>query len=159
MVATKKAKSATPLELFGRLKLDEIDAEIGRHQAEIDERQKKIDSLKAIRKAVDIRDNGRPPRKWSEKRRGKAASNGHAEANGNGHAAAGDDQPPTIQGVRMRIWHLLKRTGPLKAEAIAEQIGLPFALTQKVLDRCDKNFMRQSDDRWTLRPKGDVDEE
>ena len=152
MAKAKDRPSA--LAAFNALQLDEIDADIAQVDEEIAGLQKRRDSLTAIRKAVFIRDNGRPPRKNAKGAKRATAADSSAEPEHD----QGDDSPsgtaadagPTPQAVSLKLYHELRRSGPATADELAREVNLPVAMTVKMLDRSER-FRRRSDDKYELR--------
>lgn len=73
MAAKESQKTQSALEVLDSLSLESIDAEIAVIDGKIAELDKTREALKAARRFVDIRDNGRPERK-KPVRRNKAAA-------------------------------------------------------------------------------------
>lgn len=113
------------LEILGALDVGEIDEQIQQKQAELDslvaEKQKEIDALSILRKAADMRVNGKPPRaKYGE---GKAAQRKREPAHEPEPAPTvprGPGRPPSLDTA---IRQYISVAGPSTAGAIAGGIG------------------------------------
>lgn len=115
-------------DILGTLKLDEIRAEIAVKQADLDalvaDRQRDIDALRVLEKALDIRANGKPARKKPVRRTkpGPTAANPMRTAIADANEA-----------VKAKILNYLDVAGPSKPRQIATQLDLPLGVVTKML--------------------------
>lgn len=143
------AKTATPqtslVDLLNKASasdLADIDQQIAAKQTELDEATKKIggqlDSLKAIRKVLDLRINGKPARKKREPK--SSPVNRLPSVNGNGHGRAVDRDAAgiTVQSVA----EILKSCGPCSPYTIAKKLGPPAT------DYLVRTFLMQHKDKF-----------
>lgn len=99
-----------------------IDATIGDLQEKQQEIQRTIDGLTAIRKAIDIRINGKPPR---AERKPKAKPSTAAAAIARATASDGDDEDSDRAKDRQKIYDYLHRIGrPTKPSLIGAATGI-----------------------------------
>lgn len=140
------AKAAQPslVELLKKATasdLSDIDAQITEKQAELDEATKRIggelDALKVIRKVLDVKINGKPPRAPKGSR--KAAK---------GAAPAAGDPVSTVD----KVAKVLKDCGACLPMTIARKLGGEH-LYQSVAITLGKNkdrFIKEENGTWDL---------
>lgn len=102
--------------------LAEIDSKIGDIEASIASQQREIEGLRMIRRAIDVRLNGKPERKQRQPREKKVKvaepASGFEKAN-----RTGDDEK-----LSQRIYDLLHAEGSMPIQAIAERLGVRAAV-------------------------------
>lgn len=108
------AKSANVLETLKGLDVGEIDAELERIQGQVAELQESADKLKAVRKAVDLAVNGKPPR----------APRGSKKKPQAKQAAAASPAITTTGGLANRIHEYLLHAGIGSVGAIASALSV-----------------------------------
>lgn len=102
--------------------LQDIDERITAIIDEIAEKQKAVTGLQAIRKVVDIRVNGKAPRKSPTPR---------------------EDGPPKPQ-VSDAVYDLLMKEGSMPVPAIAERLGKTPAVIGMAIGRKSEWFVRKN---------------
>jgi uncharacterized small protein (DUF1192 family) len=144
------ASEVDPVAIFESLTIESLDAAIAALQKEIDDlvapRTKRMDSLKACRRAVDIRVNGmgqRRPRSpnGTQKPRGRPATESEPETT---EATGGE----LSLG---RVVTLLKVAGPCKMASIASQMAVPCNDELREILSDQRYFRKDNYGRFTLR--------
>lgn len=167
------AAKTSALDLFNSLTAAEVKAQIAEIDGAIAVLEKKRDSLRSIEKAIDIRDNGKPKRGWSEKRKAKAA----AKAAGNGAAQTDDDpddsdgevtgrattealapvrtatsgrtpSPETIE-LRNRLYQHIRIHGPMSVSELSRSLKVEYGKVQNAIDSAQ--FRKLPDGKWTIK--------
>jgi len=103
-----------PIDVLKGIGLEEIDAEIAEHEAEIARHKAEVDSLKTVRRAVDVAVNGKRPRAARGSKKKAAAAGSNVSTSGNGSLAP-------------RIKQYLERQQPASISALAESLKVPAA--------------------------------
>lgn len=129
-MSTKPDKSPTPPSLIDQIlfateaDLQAIDEQIAAITDEIAEKQRTVDGFRAIRKAIEIRINGKPERKKREPRE------------------PGDDTPK--QQLSDAVFDLLTKEGSMPVPAIAERLGKTPAIIGMAIGRKSEWFVRKN---------------
>lgn len=112
--------------------LDEIDSAIAEREREIADKQKEIDGLRRIRRAIDVRLNGAKPRKPREAKQKKSKDHGNA-------GEAESESPVESGGMKLseRIYDLISREGSMPAMVIAQRLGVRAAVVGMTTATCD----------------------
>lgn len=134
-----------------------IDQQIAAKQADLDAATKKLgdelDALKAIRKVIDIKLNGKPPRKV---RQPKASTtdpvNRLPSSNGNGSGyTPGTQVDREAAGITVQsISAILKSCGACSPYTIARKLGPPATdyLVKTFLQKNKDKFMNEDGNTW-----------
>lgn len=125
--------------------LADIDQQIADKQSELDEATKQLitdlESLKAVRKVIDIRVNGKPARKKREPR--KAAGD-----KGVSQSAA---SAPASSDLLARIIQIIHGCGPCTSYTISKKLGdTSEYLVRNALIKSKDKFTRNDDGTWEL---------
>ena len=108
----------TAIETLDSLDVEELQEAINAEEAElaemVSERRKRIDALRILHRAADVRTNGKQTRKPRQKS-AKASNSGIENPN------------------RLRIHDYLLKHGATSASVIASSLGLPVGPTTKLL--------------------------
>jgi hypothetical protein len=125
--------------------LSDIDAQITEKQAELDEATKRIggelDALKVIRKVLDVKINGKPPRA--------------PKGSKNAAKATAACQPVSSQvgeSPADKIAKVLKDCGPCRPATIAKKLGGEHLLhgVAITLGKNKDRFIKEEDGTWDL---------
>lgn len=127
----KEPDKLNAVELLAKLDLDEIDARIN-------DLTRELEALHALRKAVDIRQNGKPERK------APVAKKPLAKATASGDAPDGR----TNLG---KIYRYLQSSGPKKAPVIAADTGLDVEVVRDCLRASTFFTMNNIDGCWRIK--------
>jgi hypothetical protein len=137
------------LELLQQLSLEDIDAKIASLQEELDGHTKRlggeIDGLKVIRKAVDLRVNGKKPRQERKPRAAKAPVKQPAYS-----ISAGSGDSPGPAKIRI-IRYLNGRNGGAKPATIASDLGLGYQNVYDIVRSNDEIFYKDQHGAYFLR--------
>ena len=137
----KAADAPDVIQIFGRLTLAEIDAEISRLGSEIEPLQRAIESLRILRRAVDVRENGKPEKKQRQPRAKPLTQPGQQINAGGGRAVSWKE----------KIVAYLKQKGPTKSGIIAADMGTAQATVSQIVNKFDMTFKRDLDGAWGLK--------
>lgn len=150
----ESTKSAS--DVLNSISLEQIDAEMAELEKQKDALQNQIDALKACRKVIDIRINGKQKRGWSDEQRKKAAATREAKkAASSGRPAAAlapVSAPPGEANAVEKITRYLKRQEWAKPYIIAQNVGIASAEVLRLLQKYNERFVLDpNDDKWALR--------
>lgn len=148
------AKSSA-LDLFNNLTIEDVRSQIAEVDTEIEGLEKKRDSLRTIEKAIDIRDNGKPKRQWSAKRKEKAAAKSTVDVTQGDVPVAvvrlgsGRQTSPETLELRSGIYKLLRAKGPMATSEISRAMEVEYGKVQNALT--GGNF-EQHGKLWNIKP-------
>lgn len=166
MAKSKDAVSApaeprSASDVLNSISLEQIDAELAELEKKKGDLQNQIDGLKACRKVIDIRLNGKQKRGWSDEQRKKAAATREAKkAAGSGRpASAGASfapvSAPTVEmNLVEKITRYLMRQESAKPYIIAQNVSAASSEVLRLLQKYNDRFVLDpTDDKWSLRTR------
>ena len=153
---TKNSQTLDPIDMLGRLDVDELQVAIAREQIELDEwiaaKQKRIDAFRILLRAATVQRDGKPPRKQHKQKKGELGAGSSKDADrtpaASTTAATNDHRVP---GLKPRLVVEL-RNAAARANVLADRMGVTEQQALAVLEN-DAAFEQGQRGYWRLSEK------